>query len=142
MFAATPPPEELEEAPEVDPPPPEDPFLRIADLLRFPWSLFGDFTGRVGRPILGKEMRSEIVLVCRYVYCWRSKGNYLRVKSFRVHLTELEYGGTFQTGPLHDNRCCDWCDLPEQGSLLVHSTRSGDWRTQNWRNFQSKTTYQ
>ena len=64
MFAATPPPEELEEAPEVDPPPPEDPFLRIADLLRFPWSLFGDFTGRVGRPILGKEMRSEIVLVC------------------------------------------------------------------------------
>ena len=72
MFAATPPPEELEEAPEVDPPPPEDPFLRIADLLRFPWSLFGDFTGRVGRPILGKEMRSEILLVCkpcRYVQC-------------------------------------------------------------------------
>ena len=66
MLAATPPPEELEEAPEVDPPP-EDPFRRIADRLRFPWSRFGDFTGRVGRPILGGEKKSsEITAAFQY----------------------------------------------------------------------------
>ena len=53
ILAATPPPED---DPEEEPEEPVLPLLRIPDLL-LPWapcSLLGDFTGRVGRPILGR----------------------------------------------------------------------------------------